>query len=133
MLKKLLGVAALLCLLAPATLAQAPAQGPPRVTAMYTTWDDYYFYAGFQVHDPNVISTNTTPTSQPQQDDDVEVFFETDNARAAVRTPQTYQMAVSAAQRRVFQRRRRHQRPQSQGRLYLQIRRPGGRHAEQPE
>ena len=96
MLKRLLGVAALLCLLTPATLAQAPAHSAPRVSAMYTTWDDYYFYAGFQVHDPNVISTNTTPTSQPQQDDDVEVFFETDNARATVRTPQTYQMAVSA-------------------------------------
>ena len=96
MLKKLPGIAALLCLLAPATLAQAPARSAPRVTAMYTTWDDYYFYAGFQVHDPNVISTNTTPTSQPQQDDDIEVFFETDNARATVRTPQTYQMAVSA-------------------------------------
>ena len=96
MLKRLPGVAALLCLLAPATLAQAPAHSAPRVSAMYTTWDDYYFYAGFQVHDPNVISTNTTPTSQPQQDDDVEVFFETGNARATVRTAHTYQMAVSA-------------------------------------
>ena len=90
------GVAALLCLSAPATLAQAPARQAPRVTAMYTTWDDYYFYAGFQVRDPNVISTNTTPSSQPQQDDDIEVFLETDGARAAVRTPRTFQMAVSA-------------------------------------
>ncbi len=97
MLKQSLGVAALLCLLAPATLAQAPARSAPRVTAMYTTWDDYYFYAGFQVRDPNVISTNTTSTSQPQQDDDIEVFFETNDARATTRTPQTYQMAVSAA------------------------------------
>jgi hypothetical protein len=64
---------------------------------MYTTWDSYYFYAGFQVNDRNVISTNTTPVSQPQQDDDVELFFETDNASADHRTPHTYQMAVSAA------------------------------------
>ena len=96
MRKRLPGIAALLCLLAPAVLAQAPARSIPRITAMYTTWDDYYFYAGFQVHDSNVISTNNTPTSQPQQDDDVEVFFETDNARATVRTAHTYQMAVSA-------------------------------------
>jgi len=68
----------------------------PRVSALYTTWDNYYFYAGFEVNDRNVISTNTTPTSQPQQDDDVEVFFETDNAGATHRTPHTYQMAVSA-------------------------------------
>jgi len=68
----------------------------PRVSAMYTTWDNYYFYAGFEVNDRNVLSTNTTPVSQPQQDDDVEVFFETDNAGADHRTPHTYQMAVSA-------------------------------------
>ncbi|HEX3983145.1 MAG TPA: sugar-binding protein, partial [Acidisoma sp.] len=69
----------------------------PRVTEAYTAWDDYFFYAGFQVSDSNVISTNRTPTSQPQQDDDIEVFFETDGpGKAAVRTDKTYQMAVSA-------------------------------------
>src|SRR5579884_2738171 len=69
----------------------------PRVSAAYTAWDDYYFYAGLQVSDPNVISTNRTPISQPQQDDDIEVFFETDGPeKATVRTDKTYQMAVSA-------------------------------------
>ncbi len=68
-----------------------------RVPALYTTWDDYYFYVGAQVHDTKVNAVNTSPTSQPQQDDDLEVFVETDNARATVRTPQTFQMAVSAA------------------------------------
>ncbi len=77
-------------------------QSAARVGAMYTTWDDYYFYAAFRVHDGNVIGTNTATTSQPQQDDDVEVFFETDGARAKVRTPQTFQMAVSAAQGAYF-------------------------------
>ncbi len=103
MLKRLPGIAALTCaLLLPACTrahAQAPAPTvgtPPRVSAMYTTWDDYYFYAGFRVDDRNVISTNRTPNSQPQQDDDIEVFFETDDSRATVRTPNTYQMAVSA-------------------------------------
>ncbi len=70
----------------------------PRIQTMYTTWDDYYFYAAFRVRDADVTGTNTTPTSQPQQDDDVEVFFETDAVRARLRTAQTFQMAVSAAQ-----------------------------------
>ena len=73
-----------------------------RVGTMYTTWDDYYFYAAFRVNDTNVIGTNSSTTSQPQQDDDVEVFFETDDARAKVRTAQSYQMAVSAAQGAYF-------------------------------
>ncbi|MDQ2800613.1 MAG: hypothetical protein M3Y13_13370, partial [Armatimonadota bacterium] len=85
-----------LAALFPLSVSAAPAASP-RVTAMYTTWDDYYFYAAFSVKDSNVVSTNDAPDSQPQQDDDVEVFFETDAARAAVRTPQTFQMAVSAA------------------------------------
>ena len=76
--------------------------GGERVQTMYTSWDDYYFYAAFRVHDTNVIGTNTATTSQPQQDDDLEVFFETDDARAKVRTPQTIQMAVSAAQGAYF-------------------------------
>ena len=108
MLKPIRGLRALLSTLLLAILASlssmpsacaAPADNSAeaRVTAMYTTWDDYYFYAAFLVHDLNVAGTNKTPTSQPQQDDDIEVFFETDNAKASVRTPQTYQMAVSAA------------------------------------
>lgn len=85
---------AALALLAPPARAQAQA---PRVTEAFTAWDDYFFYAGFQVSDTNVVSTNHTPTSQPQQDDDIEVFFETDGpGKASVRTDKTYQMAVSA-------------------------------------
>jgi hypothetical protein len=104
MLKRLPGIAAPLCallLLACSHVwAQAPAAAPspipPRISAMFTTWDEYYFYAGFRVDDRNVISTNRTPNSEPQQDDDVEVFFNTNNAHVTVRTPNTYQMAVSA-------------------------------------
>lgn len=62
----------------------------------YTAWDDLYFYAAFEVQDPNLISTNTTHMSNPWEDDDVEVFFETDHARSSARTPNTYHMAVSA-------------------------------------
>ena len=108
MLKKLSGMAALLVALLPMAAFAAPKPAlpddanTPRVETMYTTWDDYYFYAAFRVHDTNVLGTNTATTSQPQQDDDVEVFFETDDARAKVRTPQTYQMAVSAAQGAYF-------------------------------
>ncbi len=89
---------------APALAAPAPAatEGGERVQTMYTSWDDYYFYAAFRVHDTDVEGTNTATTSEPQQDDDVEVFFETDDAHAKVRTPQTFQMAVSAAQGAYF-------------------------------
>lgn len=98
MLKSFAGLVLLFSALAPASLAapQTPAQ-PPRVSTLYTAWDNYYFYAGFVVNDTDVIGTNTSPISQPQQDDDVEVFFETDNAHAPVRTTKTFQMAVSAA------------------------------------
>ena len=114
MLQRLSGAAAaralpLLLVLLPATLATkaqaapAPASaGDDRVQTMYTSWDDYYFYAAFRVQDANVVGTNAATTSQPQQDDDVEVFFETDDAHAKVRTPQTYQMAVSVAQGAYF-------------------------------
>ena len=94
----LLGVFASVVFAAP---RPAP-NGSERVETMYTTWDDYYFYAAFRVHDTAVYGTNTTTTSEPQQDDDVEVFFETDDVRAKVRTPQTIQMAVSAAQGAYF-------------------------------
>ncbi len=86
----------------PAFAAPAPADGTARVQTMYTSWDDYYFYAAFRVRDTDVLGANTTTTSQPQQDDDIEVFFETDDARAKLRTPQTIQMAVSAAQGAYF-------------------------------
>ena len=89
----------------PAFAAPAPAptdSSTERVRTMYTTWDDYYFYAAFRVSDTNVLGTNALTTSQPQQDDDIEVFFETDDARAKIRTPQTFQMAVSAAQGAYF-------------------------------
>ena len=99
MLKRIPGLALLVLLVLPATAALSAPEpaSDARVSALYTTWDDFYFYAGIQVRDAHVVGTNDTPTSQPQQDDDVEVFLETDNARASVRTPQTFQMAVSAA------------------------------------
>jgi len=115
MLQRLSGNAAfralpLLLVLSPATLSApafaaptpAAADGGERVQTMYTSWDDYYFYAAFRVHDTNVLGTNVATTSEPQQDDDIEVFFETDDSRAKVRTPQTFQMAVSAAQGAYF-------------------------------
>ncbi len=102
LLPALFPAAFLLGTLAPAASAADNTANAPRVETMYTTWDDYYFYAAFRVHDTAVYGTNTTTTSQPQQDDDVEVFFENDDARAKVRTPQTYQMAVSAAQGAYF-------------------------------
>lgn len=77
--------------------ASSSLKAAERVTNAVTTWDDYFFYAGFQVSDQKVTSVNQTFVSEPQQDDDVEVFIDTaPDAKSAVRTPQTFQMAVSA-------------------------------------
>ena len=72
-----------------------PARAADKVTC-YTIWDDSFFYAAFEVQDPDVVSTNTTHMSNPWEDDCVEVFLETDNQRAPNRTPSTFQMSVSA-------------------------------------
>ena len=91
----LLGATALLGTLCAAQPQSAGAA--QRGTVCYTAWDDYFFYAAFQVDDPRVNSVNNTPLSQPQQDDDIEVFFDTKGPKAsASRLPGTYQMAVSA-------------------------------------
>jgi len=66
-----------------------------RVTCM-TTWDEFYLYAAVQVQDPVVESTNVKHMSNPWEDDDIEIFLETDARRATDRTPSTFQMAVSA-------------------------------------
>lgn len=72
-----------------------PSLAADRVTC-YTLWDDYFFFAAFEVQDPDVVSTNTTHMSSPWEDDDVEVFLETDAKRAPDRTSNTFQMSVSA-------------------------------------
>ena len=43
----------------PAFAAPVPAStdGTARVQTMYTSWDDYYFYAAFRVRDTNVLGT----------------------------------------------------------------------------
>ena len=74
----------------------APAFSAERVFC-YTTWDTTFFYVGVEVQDMDVVGTNTTHMSNPWEDDSIEVFLETDNARASNRTPNTYQMSVSAA------------------------------------
>ena len=62
----------------------------------YTTWDQSFLYAGFEVQDPDVETTNTTHMSNPWEDDAIEVYVETDLARATNRTPKTFEMSVSA-------------------------------------
>ena len=76
-------------------LTCTPSLAADRVTC-YTLWDDYFFFAAFEVQDPDIISTNTTHMSNPWEDDCMEVFLETDAKRAQDRTPNTYQMSVSA-------------------------------------
>lgn len=71
------------------------ANAAQRVTC-YTTWDDYFFYAAFEVPDTDIRSTNLEHMSKPWEDDSIEVFLETDANRASDRTPHTYQMSVSS-------------------------------------
>ncbi len=90
-----LRISTLLLLITLAVVLSVPAYAVDRV-ACTTTWDEFYLYALIEVQDPNVESTNTKHMSNPWEDDDVEIFLETDAKRAADRTPNTYQMAVSA-------------------------------------
>ena len=90
MIRRLLTISLLSTLLLPAGAFAAD-----KVTC-YTLWDDYFFYAAFEVQDPDIVSTNTTHMSKPWEDDCIEVFLETDAKRAPNRTPNTYQMSVSA-------------------------------------
>ena len=82
----------LLCLL---IICTSCAYAADRVTC-YTAWDDAFLYVAVEVQDPDIIATNTTHMSNPWEDDAVEVFLETDNQRAPHRTPNTFQMSVSA-------------------------------------
>lgn len=85
----------LLLLIAFAEVLSVSAYAADRVTCM-TTWDAYYLYVVVEVQDPVVMSDNTKHMSNPWEDDDVEIFLETDCKRALDRSPATYQMAVSA-------------------------------------
>ena len=67
-----------------------------RVTC-YTTWDESFLYVAFEVQDRDISGTNTEYMSKPWEDDCVQVFLETDAKRAQTRTPNTFEMAVSAA------------------------------------
>ena len=71
------------------------ARAADRITA-YTMWDARFFYAAFDVQDPDLECKNTAHMSNPWEDDAIEVFLETDAKRAENRTPSTYQMSVSA-------------------------------------
>lgn len=65
-------------------------------TSCYTMWDDDFLYVAFEVPDTDIVSANTTHMSSPWEDDCVEVYLETDNAKASERSGNTYQMSVSA-------------------------------------
>ena len=93
-MKKLRKLTLLLIIVLWSIPAYVLAQG--KVTAC-TTWDDNYFYAAFQVDDPDIAGTNNAPHSNPWEDDSVEIFLETDNRHSPGRSKATFHMAVSAA------------------------------------
>lgn len=78
-----------------ATILCLPAHAADRVTC-YTLWDDNFFYMAVEVQDIDVESANTAHLSNTWEDDCVEVFLETDNKKASDRSPNTYEMSLSA-------------------------------------
>lgn len=78
-----------------ALVCHNPASAARRTTC-YTTWDNYYLYAAFEVQDPDIQSTNFDHMSKPWEDDAIEVFLDTDASPSPNRTPKTFQMSVSA-------------------------------------
>lgn len=75
-------------------LTALPSHAVNRVT-FYTSWDDSFFYAAFDVQDPDIRGANSTFMSQPWLDDCVEVFLHT-GKDSDTPTADTYAMCVSA-------------------------------------
>lgn len=89
----LLGVVA-----APQTAARAQeADVRAGQTVGRTGWDEKYLYLAFQVDDPNLAGTNTTPLSRPEQDDSVGVYLQVGDARPDTPDANTHAMLVSVA------------------------------------
>ena len=75
------------------------AQGlPPEAGQIlfHAMWNDQYLYIAVQVDDPNVVGTHGQLMSEVWNDDDVEVFIETDHARSPILTERCFRLAASA-------------------------------------
>jgi hypothetical protein len=92
---------------APTQTPQAPQTSPIQAAAPApmvsgdisgrVTWDTDYIYFALQVDDIDVIGTNTTPLSKPQEDDSIAVYFQTGDSRPEAPNADTNAMLVSAA------------------------------------
>ncbi len=76
--------------------ARQPA-APAAQVAGRTAWDANYLYFSFQIDDPNLAGTNTTPLSQPQEDDSVAVYLHVGQNRPDAPNANTHILIVSAA------------------------------------
>lgn len=91
-IKLLPGILALLVL-------AIPVLGKARVDKVLinTCWDENYFYAAFEVSDPDIQGQQTRPNKPVGDDDAVALYFQADRARDAHVGPHSFRMLVSAA------------------------------------
>lgn len=81
-------------------LAGAAAAQQPEVDRLRfcTMWDEQYLYIGAQFDDINVVGRHSGPSDEVWRDDDVELFFETDNRRSDKLTGACVWLGMSAAE-----------------------------------
>nr|CAA9218197.1 CBM9 [uncultured Armatimonadetes bacterium] len=80
----------------------AAAESRPGQVTGRAAWDENFVYFAFQVEDPSLAGTNTTPLSRPQEDDSVAVYLQVGEARPGAPNANTHAMIVSAAGGFVF-------------------------------
>lgn len=91
--------AAFAVLVAALCWACVPACAKPRanVVRLWTTWDDRYFYASFDVSDPDIQGSSSAPNAEVGDDDAVALYFEAGRAKEQVPGKTSFRMVVSAA------------------------------------
>jgi len=70
---------------------------PAQITT-YLMWNERFFYVGAWIQDPHVVGKRTGLMEEVWNDDDFEVFIETNRARAPAPTPHCFRLAASAAE-----------------------------------
>ena len=80
-------------------LCAAPAFAKPRTNAvrLWTTWDQNYFYAAFDISDPDIQGESKAANAPVGDDDAVALYFQADRATGQTLSPASYRMIVSAA------------------------------------
>lgn len=80
-----------------ATAATAQGSGPDRLR-FFAMWDHNYLYVAAQLEDHSVVGKHSGLAQPVWLDDDVELFFELDNAKSRDLTSSCYWLGMSAAE-----------------------------------